>query len=207
MCANSTMCIPFGFRKPVDSQIPLIGLVVSYYFRLPINHVPSPDTGENVSIVGFSLVLALAGEEGKIESPLEFLQWSMTWRQLLVLVLRKRQCLLVLVHPVGHTCHQLESILFTEWFKFIFICYMNVNGTLKGFLGGHSNYWPIVCKGMFHKGKQKSPERATSRSRSQPPTPGGREKVTQFNVCIANKQMHDKQKDQLPLPQARWSKC
>ena len=24
---------------------------------------------------------------------------------------------------------------------------------------------------------------------------------------IANKQMHDKHKDQLPLPQARWSKC
>ena len=57
------------------------------------------------------------------------------------------------------------------------------------------------------KGKQKSPGRATSRSRSQPPTPGGKEKVTQINVCIANKQMHDKHKDQLPLPQERWSKC
>ena len=57
------------------------------------------------------------------------------------------------------------------------------------------------------KGKQKSPGRATSRSRSQPLTPGGREKVTQINVCIANKQMHDKHKDQLPLSQARWSKC
>ena len=55
----------------------------------------------------------------------------------------------------------------------------------------------------FLKGKQKSPGRAKSRSRSQPPTPGGREKVTQINVCIANKQMHDKYKDQLPLPQAR----
>ena len=32
-------------------------------------------------------------------------------------------------------------------------------------------------------------------------------KMTQINVCIANKQMHDKHKDQLPLPQARWSKC
>ena len=32
-------------------------------------------------------------------------------------------------------------------------------------------------------------------------------KVSQNNVCIANKQMHDKHKDQLPLPQARWSKC
>ena len=29
----------------------------------------------------------------------------------------------------------------------------------------------------------------------------------QINVCITNKQMHDKHKDQLPLPQARWSKC
>ena len=33
------------------------------------------------------------------------------------------------------------------------------------------------------------------------------EKWTQINVCIANKQMHDKHKDQVPLPQARWSKC
>ena len=55
----------------------------------------------------------------------------------------------------------------------------------------------------IQKGKQKNPGRATSRSRSQPPTTGGREKVTQINVCIANKQMHDKHKDQLPLPQAR----
>ena len=36
------------------------------------------------------------------------------------------------------------------------------------------------------KDKQKSPGRATSRSRSQPLTTGGREKVTQINVCIAN---------------------
>ena len=42
------------------------------------------------------------------------------------------------------------------------------------------------------KGKQKCPGRATSRSRSQPLTPGWREKVTQINVCLANKQMHDK---------------
>ena len=67
----------------------------------------------------------------------------------------------------------------------------------------------IYCFNMIHvrymleKCKQKSPGRATSRSRSQPPTPGGREKVTQINVCIANKQMHDKHRDQLPLPQAR----
>ena len=32
-------------------------------------------------------------------------------------------------------------------------------------------------------GKQKSPGRAISKSRIQPPTPGGREKVTQINVC------------------------
>ena len=49
----------------------------------------------------------------------------------------------------------------------------------------------------MEKGKQKSPGKATSRSRSQPLTPGGREKMTQINVCIANKQMHDKHKDQL----------
>ena len=55
----------------------------------------------------------------------------------------------------------------------------------------------------MYKGKQKSPGRATSRSRSQLPTPGGREKVTQIKVCIANKQMYDKHEDQLPLPQAR----
>ena len=48
------------------------------------------------------------------------------------------------------------------------------------------------------KGKQKSPGRATSRSRSQPLIPGGRETVTQINVCIANKQMQDKHKNQLP---------
>ena len=38
---------------------------------------------------------------------------------------------------------------------------------------------------------------------NQTPTPGGGEKVTQINVCIANKQMHDKHKDASPLPQAR----
>ena len=39
------------------------------------------------------------------------------------------------------------------------------------------------------KGKQESQGRATSRSRSQSLIPGGREKVTQINVCIANKCM------------------
>ena len=61
----------------------------------------------------------------------------------------------------------------------------------------------INASSRFTKGKQKSPGRATSRNRSQPLTLGGREKVTQINGCIANKQMHDKHKDQLPLPQAR----
>ena len=54
-------------------------------------------------------------------------------------------------------------------------------------------------KTAFKKGKQKSPGRATSGSRTQPLTLGGREKVTQINVCIANKQMNDKHKDQLPF--------
>ena len=56
-----------------------------------------------------------------------------------------------------------------------------------------------------HKGKQKSPGRATSKGCSQPLTPGGREKVTKINVCISNKQMHDKHKDQLLLPEAYQS--
>ena len=42
----------------------------------------------------------------------------------------------------------------------------------------------MVSCTIDYKGKQKSPGRATSRSRSQPPTPGGREKVTQINVCL-----------------------
>ena len=60
---------------------------------------------------------------------------------------------------------------------------------------------PAFC--LSKKGKEKTPERATSRRRSQSLTPGRREKVTQINVSIANKQMHDKHKDQLPFPQAR----
>ena len=60
-------------------------------------------------------------------------------------------------------------------------------------------YLEHVLNNRVQKGKQKSPWRATSRRRSQPLTPG-REKVTQINVCIANKQTHDKHKDQLPLP-------
>ena len=56
----------------------------------------------------------------------------------------------------------------------------------------------FICFACLKKGKQESPGRATSRSRIQPPTPGGREKLTQINVCKANKQMHDKHKDRLP---------
>ena len=33
------------------------------------------------------------------------------------------------------------------------------------------------------------------------------EKRTNTNMCKANKQMHEKHKDQLPLPQARCSQC
>ena len=58
----------------------------------------------------------------------------------------------------------------------------------------------------LRKGKQKNPERTTSRSRSQPPIPGEREKVTQINVCTANKQMHDKHKDQLPSSPSKMFK-
>ena len=48
--------------------------------------------------------------------------------------------------------------------------------------------WRVsIWANILQKGKQKSPGRATSRSRSQPLTPGGREKVTQINVFIANK--------------------
>ena len=47
----------------------------------------------------------------------------------------------------------------------------------------------------IQNGKQRSPGGVTSRSRSQPLTTGESEKVTQINVYIANKQMHDKQCD------------
>ena len=67
----------------------------------------------------------------------------------------------------------------------------------------HTELFLFTCYHLTQKGKQKSPGRASSRSRSHRPTPGGREKVTQVKVCIANKQMHHKHKDQLPLPQAR----
>ena len=63
-------------------------------------------------------------------------------------------------------------------------------------------YMHQIINTTLEKGKQKSPGRATSRSRSQHLTPGGREKVTD-NARIVNKQMHDKHKDQLPFPVAR----
>ena len=67
--------------------------------------------------------------------------------------------------------------------------------------------WNNHLQRRYVKGKEKSPGTATSRSHRQPLIPGGREKVTQIIMCIANKQMHDKHKDQLPFSQARWSKC
>ena len=58
-------------------------------------------------------------------------------------------------------------------------------------IGTHT--WSVVdyCLIPYEKmkkGKQTRPGRATSRNRSQPPTPGGREKVTQI---ITNKQKLD----------------
>ena len=56
---------------------------------------------------------------------------------------------------------------------------------------------------MFKK-RSTEKSRTSRKQKSQPPlTPGGREKVTQINVCIANKQMHDKDQDQVPLPQGQ----
>ena len=60
---------------------------------------------------------------------------------------------------------------------------------------------------MCKKVNRKVQEKPQAELAVNPLAPGGREKVTQINVYIANKQMHDKHKDQLPLPQARWSKC
>ena len=60
----------------------------------------------------------------------------------------------------------------------------------------------------IHFKRETEESRKSHKQKSQPtPDTGGREKVTQINMCIANKQMHEKHKDQLPLPQARWSKC
>ena len=84
-------------------------------------------------------------------------------------------------------------------------CHENINGSRVPQLSKAPIYQQIKVRSQ--KSKQKSPGRAPSRRRSQPLTPEGREKVTQINMCIANKQIHDKHKDQLPLPQARGSKC
>ena len=108
------------------------------------------------------------------------------------------------------------SLLFpSSDYAFSFGRYPDSNQNEKGY--GHipwqgaqkaSSYPSYVIKDLrwsgtdtIQKGKQKSPGRAKSRSRSQPPTPGGRKNVTQINVCIVNTQMHDKHKDQLTLPQ------
>ena len=50
------------------------------------------------------------------------------------------------------------------------------------------------------KVNRKVQEEPQAKAAANRPTPGGREKVTQINLRIANKQMHDKHRDQLPLP-------
>ena len=47
----------------------------------------------------------------------------------------------------------------------------------------NESHWPMRRIRLLEC-KQKSPGIATSRSCSQPPTPGGRENVTQIKVCI-----------------------
>ena len=56
-------------------------------------------------------------------------------------------------------------------------------------------------KTSFKKVNRKVQEEPQAKAAANLPTRGVREKMTQINVCIANKQMHDQQKDQLPLPQ------
>ena len=53
---------------------------------------------------------------------------------------------------------------------------------------------------MVNRKVQEEPQAEVA---ANPLIPGGtKKKVTQINVYIANKQMHDKHTDQLPLPQA-----
>ena len=61
-------------------------------------------------------------------------------------------------------------------------------------------------KNRRKKGKQKSPGGSQAEAAANP-RHHEEQKKWQINVCIAYKQIHDKHKDQLPLPQARWSKC
>ena len=64
-----------------------------------------------------------------------------------------------------------------------------------------------VQRTITQKGEQKSPGTPQAEVAAYLWHQEEEKKVTQINVCLANKQMHDKHKDQLPLPQARWSKC
>ena len=61
----------------------------------------------------------------------------------------------------------------------------------------------MICKKVNRKVQEEPQGEAAANPRRQEEE----KKVTEINVCIANKLMHDKHKDQLPLPQARWSKC
>ena len=76
--------------------------------------------------------------------------------------------------------------------KIVTVAFINRHRTVMGIrfwdIFRYSRNLPAITQ--IQKGKQKSQGRAKSRRRSQPPTPGGRENVTQINVCIANKQMH-----------------
>ena len=68
-------------------------------------------------------------------------------------------------------------------------------------------YWHNICTNNLNywkKIKRKVQEEPQSESGANP-RHQRKKKMTQINLCIANKQMHDKLKDQLPLPQARWS--
>ena len=64
----------------------------------------------------------------------------------------------------------------------------------------HSSTKPDFLYKKVNRNVQEEPQAEVA---ANPPTPGGREKVTQINACIANIQMHDKHKNQLPLLQAR----
>ena len=54
----------------------------------------------------------------------------------------------------------------------------------------------------FKKVNRKVQEGLQAEAAANPRLQEEEKKVIQINVCIANKQMHDKHKDQLPLPQA-----
>ena len=65
------------------------------------------------------------------------------------------------------------------------------------------NYRPISLLSSIGKKVNKKVQEQPQTETAANPRHQEEEKVTQINVCIANKQMHDTHKDQLPLPQAR----